>query len=160
MAEAPQTPPPAEKQGVQPGVSVEPFRSYNFKLEIQGVTRGHFTRCTGLGVTVERIEYREAGGGPNVVNVPGRPSYPTVKLHYGLTDSRELWDWMQKVADGTPDRRNVSILMLDTDGATERMRWNLLNAWPVSLDGAMLDALGHDLALETLELCTERIERA
>ena len=35
---------------------------------------------------------------------------------------------------GSVERRNVSILMLDSTGATEVVRWDLTNAWP--LDGA------------------------
>lgn len=161
MPEAPQTPPPEDQgTGAQPGGRKDPYRSYNFQLEVPGLAQSRFTRLTGLGVSVERIEYREGGGGPEVIHVPGRPSYSTVKLHYGLTDSRDLWDWMEAVARGEADRRNVSILMLDTDGVSERMRWSLINAWPVALTGATLDALGHELAVEVLELCAERIERA
>ena len=34
------------------------YRNYNFKLEIQGVTEGHFTECDGMQVKVESIAYR------------------------------------------------------------------------------------------------------
>ena len=46
MAEAnpPVDTPPATEPGAQPGALVDPFRNYNFKLLIDGVTEGHFTR--------------------------------------------------------------------------------------------------------------------
>ncbi len=47
--------------GAQTGTRVDPYRAYNFKLEIQGVTEGHFTECSGLGVKVQAIAYREGG---------------------------------------------------------------------------------------------------
>lgn len=34
-----------------------PYRSYNFKLEIYFVTEGHFTECRGLSVKVENISF-------------------------------------------------------------------------------------------------------
>ena len=52
MAEAAATPPEAPAAAAQPGVWIDPYRAYNFKLVIQGVTMGHFAECTGLGVRV------------------------------------------------------------------------------------------------------------
>ena len=54
MPEAAEKPPETES-GAQPGVFIDPFRAYNFKLVIQGVTEGHFTECHGLGVTIEAL---------------------------------------------------------------------------------------------------------
>ena len=56
MAEQPPVPAPGA------GSWIDPYRGYNFKLQIQGVTAGHFTECTGLGIRVDAIRYREAGG--------------------------------------------------------------------------------------------------
>ena len=59
----------------QPGNWVDPYRAYNFKLLINGVTDGHFTEVSGLGVQVERISYREAGNDAVVRAIPGRVTY-------------------------------------------------------------------------------------
>ena len=40
---------------------VDPYRAYNFKLQINGVNQGHFTECSGLGIKIEPVKYREAG---------------------------------------------------------------------------------------------------
>jgi phage tail-like protein len=61
---------------------------------------------------------------------------------------------------GTVDRKNVSILMLSSDGVTEVMRWDLLNAWPAEWRGAPLNALNHEAAIESLTLIFETLERA
>jgi phage tail-like protein len=50
--------------------------------------------------------------------------------------------------------------MLDSTGQTEVMRWNLTNAWPARWRGAPLDALNREIAIETLTLVFETIERA
>lgn len=148
----------AENTG-KAGVPTDPYRAYNFKLEIQGVTEGHFTECTGLEVSVETIRYREGGQSQLVRKIPGRVEYADVTLRYGLTDSQELWNWFQSSVKGVVDRRNVSIVLLQSDGVKEAMRWNLISAWPASWRGVPLDAQSHSLAFEELTLACDAIQR-
>jgi phage tail-like protein len=137
----------------------DPYRSYNFKLDISGVVEGHFTECTGLGVRVEAIKYREAGNNQLVRHIPGPVDYTPVTLRYGMTSSRELWDWLMKAVQGNVERKNVSIIMLDSQGQTETMRWNLLDAWPAEWQGAPLNATERSIAIESLTLVYDSIER-
>ncbi len=139
--------------------NIDPYRAYNFKLVIQGVTEGHFTRVEGLEAKVEAIKYREAGNNQVVRRIPGRVEYADVKLWYGLTTSRDLWEWFLTAVRGQVERRNVSILMLDPDGVTEVMRWDLINAWPSEWKGAALDAMSHEIAIECLTLVFDTLER-
>src|SRR5262249_57349747 len=112
-----------------------------------GVRQGHIVECAGLGVRLAAIRYQE--GGYNVVHrIPGPVEYGDVTLRYGLTASRELWNWFTSTLKGTVQRRNVSILILGTDGATEVTRWDLINAWPSEWRGAPPDALGKGGAVE------------
>jgi phage tail-like protein len=143
----------------QPGNLVDPLRAYNFKLLINNVTEGHFTEVAGLGVLVERIAYREGGNNAQVRAIPGRVTYAAVTLRYGLTASQELWDWLMSAVEGRVSRRNVSIVMLDSSGATEVLRWNLINAWPQEWYGAPLNAMSQELAIETLVLAHEGLHR-
>ncbi|GGO30291.1 phage tail protein [Deinococcus humi] len=138
----------------------DPYRSYNFKIVIQGVVEGHFTQCSGLGVRVGVIRYREGGNGQVARALPGRVEYADVELKYGLTKSRELWDWLMAAVQGEVVRKNVSILMLDAQGTQEVMRWNLVNAWPSQWRGAVLDAMSQEAALEHLTLVFDTLERA
>jgi phage tail-like protein len=147
------------RPAAQPGNWVDPYRAYNFKLLINNVTEGHFTEVTGLGVKVDRISYREAGNNAIVRAVPGRVTYSSVTLRFGLTSSQELWDWLITAVEGRVSRRNVSIVMLDSSGVSEVLRWNLLNAWPEEWYGAPLDAMSRDLAIETLVLAHEGLQR-
>jgi phage tail-like protein len=147
------------RPAAQPGNWVDPYRSYNFKLLINNVTEGHFTEVTGLGVKVDRISYREAGNNAIVRAIPGRVTYSAVTLRFGLTMSTELWDWLMATVDGRVSRRNVSIVMLDSSGAAEVLRWNLISAWPQEWYGAPLDAMSRELAIETLVLAHEGLQR-
>lgn len=143
----------------QPGTWTDPYRAYNFKLEIQGVTEGHFTECSGLEVDLQVIPYREAGTGQLVHHIPGRVDYGGITLRYGLTSSRDLWNWFQKAVQGKVERRNVSILMLGSDGVEEVARWNLVSAWPSNWKGVALDALSREMAIESLTLVFDSLDR-
>ena len=37
----------------------DPYRSFNFRVEIDGLTVGSFRECTGLGADGNVVEYRE-----------------------------------------------------------------------------------------------------
>ena len=58
--------------------TVDPYRAYNFKLDINGISEGHFTECSGLGVKIEPIRYREAGNNEIVRHIPGPVEYAGV----------------------------------------------------------------------------------
>ena len=53
-----------------------------------------------------------------------------------LVRSRGLGDVYKRQVE----RKNVSIVILDSQGVTEVMRWNLNDAWPAEWNGALLDA--------------------
>lgn len=138
----------------------DPYRSYNFKLDINGVSEGHFTECSGLSVKVESIPYREAGANQIVRKIPGPVDYAAVTLRYGVTSSRELWDWLMKAVEGNVERKNVSIILLDSAGSSEVMRWNLQDAWPSEWQGAGLNTTDRAIAIDSLTLVFDRLERA
>ncbi len=146
-------------EGAVTGQWSDPYTSFHFAIDINGVTEGRFVECSNLGVEVEAIMYREAGANQIVHRLPGRVEYADLTLRYGMTGSIQLWQWMQSSIAGTVERRNVSVVMYGHDGATEVMRWNLLNAWPRSWRGTQLDALGNQVAIESLILVFEEFER-
>ncbi len=42
----------------QTGQRVDPFRNFNFLVELDGIAQASFSECTGLGSTTEVIENR------------------------------------------------------------------------------------------------------
>jgi phage tail-like protein len=142
------------------GAVVDPYRNYNFLLQIQDASEARFTECVGLGIRIKPIRYRESGSAQIVRALPGPVEYSDVTLRYGLTDSTDLWKWMLTAAQGKVTRRHVSIIMLDADGTREAMRWNLLNAWPCEWRGAPLDALGQEAAIEEMKLAFDSLDRS
>ena len=134
----------------------DPFKSFSFLVEIDGVTAAAFRMVSGLAAEAEVIEFRELGGSHSI-KLPGRIRYPNVTLRRGLTTSRELWDWWETVRDGTLQRRTVLIALLDDSGQPV-LRWTLREAWPVKWELSELGASKNEVAIETLELAHEGLE--
>ncbi len=136
------------------------YRGYNFCLDFNGAIAAYFTEVSGLSISVESIPYREGGGAPAVRKLPGRVDYGDVTLKWGLSESRELWDWLMTTTQGNFEVKEVSIILRPPNGQGEHTRWNLHSAWPTAWRGSHLDAMGQEVALETLTLAHEGIERA
>jgi len=140
------------------GVRVDPYSSFLFRVEIDGITQAQFRECTGLGSTVEVVENPE-GGRAHVTKIPGRIKYPNIVLKWGLTDSTELYEWHRAALQGNVQRKNGSIVQLDFQG-NEKARWDFVGGWPTKWDGSAFNAGGSDLTVETLEIAHEGVERA
>lgn len=136
------------------------FRNYGFFLELQGERAGYFTKVSGLGMQVDTIEYREGGMPSTVYKLPGRTRIKDIELSYGITQSDALAKWLNTAVLGKVERRNVSVVLLGSDGQTEVARWNLGNAWLRECEIADFDALGGDVLIERIVLAAETLERA
>lgn len=141
------------------GTRVDPYRNFSFLVEIDGITQAGFSDCSGFGASTDPIEYREGGETKTVRKLPGLTKYTNITLKWGLTDSRELYNWYRDVVNGKIERKSGSIILLDLEG-NEKVRWNFFEAWPTKWDGPDFTAKGNDISIETLELAHERVERA
>jgi phage tail-like protein len=138
---------------------VDPFKGFRFRVEIDGIQQAGFTECSGLGSHVEVVEYREGGDVNTVRKLTGKASYPDVVLKWGSTTSHELYDWHMAAVKGQIQRKNGSVVLCDDTG-TESVRWNFFTAWPSKWDGPSFNAKGNDIAIESLTISCERVERA
>lgn len=143
---------------------VDPYKSYNFHLELDGITKAAFRECSGLDATIAPIEYRE---GDEKVFTPrklaGQVKYSNISLKRGITDNAELYDWAKKFIDGKgelSERKNGSIVLMDDAGSAEKLRWNFVLAWPTKWAGPSFDATANAVALESIELCHEGVSKA
>jgi phage tail-like protein len=138
---------------------VDPYRNFNFLVEIKGVTQAGFTDCSGFGANVDPIEYREGGDPTHERKLAGKTKYTNIVLKWGLTSSHELYDWFDNIVQGKSDMRTGSIIVYDLDGVTEVARWNFFNAWPTKYDAPDFSAKANDIAIDTLELAVESLVR-
>jgi phage tail-like protein len=133
----------------------DPYRSYNFKVEINGIIRGGFRECSGLDSSQDPIDYREGNDKRRMTRkLPGLVKHSNIVLKWGITDPSELWEWRKNVMDGKPDRRDGSIVLLD-ENAQEKARWNFQSGWPSKWTGPTFNATGNEVGIETLEIVHE-----
>lgn len=137
----------------------DPLLNFNFLVELDGITQAGFTDCSGFGSTTEPVSYNEGGLNGAEHKFVGRTKQNNLTLKWGLTNSRELYDWYRDVVNGNIQRKNGSIVVFDSEG-NEAARWNFFNAWPSKWDGPAFTAKGNDAAIETLEIAHEGLERA
>jgi phage tail-like protein len=130
----------------------DPYLNYNFAVEIEGLMAGGFSEVAGLQTEIEVQEYREGGVNGYIHKRAGPAKYPSnLILKKGVTDVRALWDWYWDVSQGTIQRKNVSVLLLDSSGE-EKLRWNFEQAYPVRWVGPNLKGNTSEVAVESVEL--------
>jgi len=135
-----------------------PYPNFNFVVDIGAGDDIGFSEVDLPAGEIEVIEYRE--GSDNVSSarkLPGRAKYPNVVLKRGVTGRLDLFQWWDEVRDGSLQRRNVTITLLD-EQRNPVQRWRLRNAWPAKLDYSTLQALGNEVVIETLELAHQGFE--
>jgi len=136
----------------------DPYRDFNFRLEIDNLQVAGFSEVHLGAARIEPVAYREgtdAVSAPRLL--PGRVSYEPVALRKGFAGDPSLFAWWLAVSRGEPERRNVRVILMD-EQRRDVARWVLERAWPAKWEGPDLNALGNDVAIETLELVHEGIE--
>src|SRR5262245_17130687 len=95
----------------------DPYRGYNFKIEIEGIVRAGFRECSGLDSSQDPIEYREGiEKFLTARKLPGLNKYSNISLKWGITDDASLWEWRKKAIDGKVDRKSGSIILFNDAG--------------------------------------------
>lgn len=145
----------------QTGQRVDPYGSFDFLVEIDGITRASFMEASGLDSAIDVTEYREGGDNETMRKLPAKTKYSNITLKWGSADDHDLYDWHQQWVKGDPAaaRKHGSIILLDRTGQ-EKIRWNFVNAWPVKWTGPSFNAKNNDVSIETLELAHEGVARA
>jgi phage tail-like protein len=141
------------------GARTDPYRSFHFIVEIDGIARAGFRECSGLDSAQDPIDYREGNEGLVSRKLPGLNKYSNISLKTGITDDTTLWDWRKQVMTGNVQRKNGSIVLLDPAGV-EKLRWNFREGWPSKWTGPTFNATGNEVAIETLEIVHEGLDKA
>jgi phage tail-like protein len=136
------------------GTRIDPFRSFNFRLEMDGIT-GNFRECSGLSADGNAVEYREGTDLPRSVRkLVGLQTYSNITLKRGYTTNGELWTWYTNIVNGIPDRRSGTIVLMD-EQRRDVMRWSIENAWIKKIEAPSFNATANEIAVESIELVHE-----
>ena len=115
----------------------DPYKGFNFLVEIDGTAVAGFSECSGLTTQTDVIEYREGADKRNSVRkLPGLTHYGPLVLKRGLTQDKSLWNWRKSIIDGVIDRRNLSVVLLD-DARQPIMSFKIADGWPSNGKGPL-----------------------
>ncbi|MFC5278906.1 phage tail protein [Halorubrum rubrum] len=138
-----------------------PYRRIRFLLEIDGVEKAGFSRCSLPTARTDVIEYREGNDPPTPRRLGGLGRHDPLVLESGVTDgSLALYEWRKLVEQGKLDeaRRPIAVVLLDEEDSSGP-RWELRDAWPSRYVAPDLDADRSEVAIERLGIVHEGMER-
>lgn len=140
----------------------DPLIGFHFGVDVQGVVKGYFTECSGLGSENELIEQKVVNekGQEVVLKLPGRLKWDNITLKRGITSSMDIWQWRKQVTDGDVDGvwHDGSITMYD-EHLKEVARWNFERAWPLKVTGPQPKSDSNEIGIEELTITHEFIVR-
>jgi phage tail-like protein len=140
------------------GVRNDPYRGFNFRIEIDNVSLASFSEVSGLVADGDSVDYREGDEPVNWVRkLIGLRKFGVITFKRGYTQNKELWSWHVNIVNGTDDRRNGAIVLSD-EARTDVLRWNFRNGWVNKIEGPNLNATSNTVAMESMELCHEGLE--
>jgi phage tail-like protein len=134
---------------------IDPYRSFNFRVDIDNTTVASFSECSGLSTDGDSVDYREGTDIPLTVRkLMGLRKYSNITLKRGYTQNTELWQWYRNIVNGVADRRSGAVVLMDEE-RNEVLRWNFENAWINKIEAPSFNASGNEVAIETVELIHE-----
>ena len=130
----------------------DPFRAFNFEVELSGLIVASFSEVSGLAADGDPVPYRE-GKDPtnNVRQLQGLRKYGPLKFMRGYVQDDTLWKWYLDIAQGKDVRRDGSVILLN-EAHVQVLSWNFINAWINKIEGPALNATGNQVAIESMEL--------
>lgn len=139
-----------------------PYGAFNYLVSFgpdENQIVAGFSDVSGLGTEVNYSEYRNGNDKLNTARkVPNTYKQEDVTLKRGVVgDTATVFAWIKATREGTIDRRQVVITLLD-EARQPVLTFRLLNAQPKKWVGPTLAAKGGgEVAMEELHLVHEGI---
>lgn len=136
---------------------------HSFGLEFDGVIIKKITEVSGLKMEQDKIELKQNtnDGKFSITNLPGRQKAGQLTVTRALTDDKSFETWINDSRFGKmgSTRKGGSVVVYDYEGS-ELKRYNMVNAWPVSLEIGTMKAGATDVLTEKLTISFEELKAA
>jgi phage tail-like protein len=136
----------------------DPFLAFRFEVRLDGLAVAGFSECSGLQLEIEVQDYPEGGMNTFVRKFPGRVKQSNLTLKRGIVD-REMWDWYYGLTQGRLTMRNGSVRIQDPANQQIQVEWHFRDAFPCKWVGPDLNASQNNVAIESVEICHQGLER-
>jgi phage tail-like protein len=139
------------------GKRIDPYGNFRFHVQLNSLIVAGFSTVRGIEMQMEPEEYSEGGVNTHSHKLPTRFNYSNLQLERGVTDSRQLWDWVQQTRAGQVSRNDVQVFLYGS--RTQAVKgWEFRNAYPIRWAGPELQADQSAVAIETLELAHDGVQ--
>jgi phage tail-like protein len=138
---------------------LDPYLNFKFRVKWDNQYVAGLTKMSALKVTIEPVEFRQAGDSNIVRKTPGRAKHDGVTLEAGLTHDQQFIAWAEQVVSPKGDaaislknyRKEVTIEVLNLQ-ATPVMAFILHRAWVSELQLLPeMDVNAQAVAIQTLK---------
>ena len=140
----------------------DPLIGAHFSLDVDGVVSASFKEASGFNNSTTVITHQAVDDqGKSVIQkIPGDLEWEDITLSRGITDSKALWDWRQRVNEGdvAGARANGSVIMYNASNE-EVARFNFVNGWPAAWRGPSVSSEDQSVAIEEITITHEGLER-
>jgi phage tail-like protein len=143
------------------GARRDPFLGFKFRVQIDGIQRAGFREVSGLDAATDSSDYREGDDKRMTISkLCGLKKFANITFKRGITDDLDLWKWRKQVMDGKikDARKNGSIVLMDHEGK-DVAQWDFYDAWPTKWTGPTFNATANEVAIDTLEITHEGLDR-
>lgn len=129
-----------------------------FLFEVDGQKIGEFMEVSGLEVSVATESIEEGGENGFVHQMPGRMSWPNITLKRGVTQTDNLFTWLNKssgeqfASAGNKLVRSTAAITLVGPSGKRLRAWEFVDAFPIKWSGPQFSATATDTATESLEI--------
>lgn len=144
--------------------AVYPFTSFNFSVEINRgedggpLVNAAFSDCDGLEMSMEVKTIREGGANDRQIRLNGMVAYGQLTLKRGMTGNFDLWTWFRDSVQDPRLRASAEVVLLGSDGETERARFQLSRCVPVKIKAPAFNAKEGGVAIEELQVAYETLK--
>jgi phage tail-like protein len=143
------------------GARRDPYRGFKFRVQVDGIQRAGFREVSGLDSATDSVDYREGDDKLMTISkLSGLKKFANITFKRGITDDLDLWKWRKQVMDGKikDARKNGSIVLMDDEG-NDVAQWDFREAWPTKWTGPTFNATANEVAIDTLEITHEGLDR-
>jgi phage tail-like protein len=142
-------------------------------LDLLGTTIfGAFSEAQGIDSDLEIETYQEGGLNRQPHRFFKSTKYQNLVLKKGITSNAAIWDWHNQIVSNKKKVRKSGVLVLYERGGlnlvgaglpgldrTPAAIWMFNNGLPERVHGPTLNAKGNEIAIETLEISHEGLQR-
>ena len=140
-----------------------PFMAFNFAVEIkvEGVATqicdAAFAECDGLEVTMDVKTIREGGNNGKQIRLTGPMNYGTLTLKRGMTETFDLWKWVELMQTNPEIRADAEVVLFSPDKQV-RAKFFLASCLPIKLKAPAMNAKDGGVAIEEFQLAYESLK--